>query len=88
MLNETIGTQTLNRIQMHDRVVLFEKRPNFMTMIIATKYLASLEIWTNQFTDRFEELFGSILPTWSGNTQVFFPAESLTDIHFLLRNLK
>jgi hypothetical protein len=89
LLNEMVGKELLNRIQLDDKVVLFEKRNNFMTIVIATEYLDSLSIRIRNFSDNFEEIFGSILKDWGGNITAFLPAEAMADIHFIPRtNLK
>lgn len=85
LLNEMVGKERLNRIQLQDNVVIFEKRQNFMTFVIASNYLESLAIRVREFSHKFESLYGSILCTWGGDVSVFLPVEALADIHFIAR---
>jgi hypothetical protein len=82
ILNEIVGTQKLNRIQLEDRVIIFEKRENFITAVISTEYLESLALRLIHFTNKFDEIYGNILKKSMNNMEIFQPVKHLADIHF------
>ncbi|MBN2149912.1 MAG: hypothetical protein JW839_00570 [Candidatus Lokiarchaeota archaeon] len=77
LLTGMMQTETVKVLDLQDKKVLFEQGDRVMVCLITDQYFESLAILTHEFVVQFERFFGSVLPSWQGDLDVFAPTRAL-----------
>lgn len=79
ILSQMTGNEQLNTIELPDKCIMIEYMNNLKFVIIADKFLLSLQVRLRQFADEFYSIFKNYIENFSGNLDIFLPAESMVD---------
>lgn len=79
ILAQMTGKEQLNTIELPDKCIMIEYINNLKFAIISDKFLLSLQVRLKQFAEEFYAFFKNYIENFSGNLDIFLPAESMVD---------
>jgi hypothetical protein len=73
----------LKKVELADRVLIFEIYNNIIACAVTNEYNKSIQTQLHLFLKAFYEKFHVFINDWSGNMEVFSPAEKLCDQYLI-----
>jgi hypothetical protein len=75
ILAQMTGKEQLNTIELPDKCIMIEYINNLKFAIISDKFLLSLQVRLKQFAEEFYAFFKNYIENFSGNLDIFLPAD-------------